>query len=61
MDHHQDQPEGHEQQGQAVACAAARLAEVPSSHAHPNTELGADHLLGLLSCPQDVSLQLSPP
>jgi hypothetical protein len=49
MDQHQDQPEGHQHQSQAIARAAARLAGGPQFHAHLNTELGVGHLLGLLS------------
>ena len=61
MDQHQDQPEGHQDQSQAIACAAARLAGGPQFHAHLNMELGVGHLLGLLSGAHDFALLLRPP
>ena len=61
MDQRQDQPEGHQHQGQAIARAAARLAGGPQFHTHLNTELGVGHLLGLLSGAHDFGLHLGPP
>ena len=60
MDQHQDQPEGHQHQSQAIARAAARLAGGPQFHAHLNLELGVGHLLGLLSGAHDFALHLGP-
>ena len=61
MDQHQDQPEGHQHQGQAIDRAAARLTGGPQFHAHLKTQLRVGHLLGLLSGAQDFTLHLGPP
>jgi hypothetical protein len=61
MDQHQDQPEGHQHQSQAIAYAAARLAGGPQFHAHLNMELVVGHLLGLLCGAHDFALNLRPP